>query len=193
MQHPGSHMTYSQFLDFIADHPDGQYEYIDGRPVAMGRPSTIHQRIAGELFVALKSHLRGQRCDVYFDVRTWVGTQDRVPDLAVTCDEYDMTEATNVIHYPKLIVEILSPKRADDLDLKLKQYENLPSVLEYIVIDSRHRWLARYARPEAMMKFEIDPIRISGSVVFTSVGYSLDIDELYRLARFEGNNESRSS
>jgi Uma2 family endonuclease len=70
MDEPQPTLTDAEFLDFVADHPDEQYEYANGRPVAMGRPSTMHKR-----------------CDVYFDVRTWVGTRDRVPDIAVTCDE----------------------------------------------------------------------------------------------------------
>jgi Uma2 family endonuclease len=104
------HLSYAEFLDFIADR-DETYEYVDGHAVAMGRPSTIHQRIVGELVFALKGHLRGQRCDVYPDIRVWVGTRDRVPDVAVTCDDYDVAQARDVLHSPKLIIEVLGEKR----------------------------------------------------------------------------------
>jgi Uma2 family endonuclease len=184
VKEPEPSLTYAEFLDFVAEHPDEQYEYVNGRPVAMGRPSTMHQRIAGEIFAALKAHLRGQRCDVYFDVRTWVGDRDRIPDVAVTCDEYDIAEATNVIHSPKLVIEVVSPKRGDDLDVKIKQYESRPSIEEYVIIDSRRRWLQRHWRDEPLAKFTTDPVRIAGSVILTSVNYMLDIDELYRLVRF---------
>jgi Uma2 family endonuclease len=185
MHDPNTPLTYSEFLDFIADK-DQTYEYVDGQAVAMGRPSTVHQRLVRELVVALTTHLRGQRCDVYADIRVWVGSRDRVPDVAVTFDEYDYSEATDVLHSPKLIIEILSANRGGELDLKLQQYASRPSIQEYLVIDSRRRWLQRYWRSDGRSDFSADPVRIAGSLVVSAINYLLDIDELYRLVRFRG-------
>ncbi len=183
MNDPGKQLTYSEFLDFIADK-DEAYEYVDGFPVAMGRASTIHQRIVAELVFMLKGHLRGQSCDTYADVRVWVGTRDRIPDVAVTCDQYDVSEAPDILHSPKLIVEVLSTKRGEEREQKLRDYEKLPSIEEYVVIDSRKRWLQRYWRGDGRQDFNADPVRIAGSVKLTSVDFTLDLDELYRLVRY---------
>lgn len=184
MKEPGKQLSYSEFLEFIAK--DETYEFVDGYPVAMGGASTIHQRIVGEFVFMLKGHLREQNCDVYPDVRVWVGYRDRVPGVAVTCDQYDVSEAPDVLHSPKLIIEVLSAKRSGELDQKLKDYQARPSVEEYVVVDSRKRWLRRYSRSGGRQDFIEDPVRISGSIILTSVNYMLDLDELYRLVRYRG-------
>jgi Uma2 family endonuclease len=53
MKDPKQQLSYSEFLEFIADKEE-TYEYVDGYPVAMGRASTIHQRIVAELVFMLK-------------------------------------------------------------------------------------------------------------------------------------------
>jgi Uma2 family endonuclease len=75
-------------------------------------------------------------------------------------------------------------KSGVELDAKLKEYQGRPSIEEYLVIDSRRRWLQRYSRLDGRRDFNIDPIRISGSLILTSIGHMLDIDELYHLVRF---------
>jgi len=178
-----SQLTYQEFLEFIADK-DEQYEYVDGHAVAMGRPSKIHQRIALEIGTELKIHLRGQRCDVYLDTRAWTGARDRVPDITVTCSDHDLDSTDEVLRSPKLVIEILSKNRGDDLDAKIDEYESISAIEEYIVIDSRRRWLRRYYRNDHG-KFEFDAVRISGTVRLASVGYTLDIDALYRIVRLQ--------
>jgi Uma2 family endonuclease len=79
----------------------------------------------------------------------------------------------------------VSPNRGDDLDLKIKQYESRPSIEECVIIESRRRWLQRHWRDAPLKTFTTDPVRSAGSVILTSVNYVLDIDELYRLVRFE--------
>jgi Uma2 family endonuclease len=88
------------------------------------------------------------------------------------------------LHSPKLIVEVLSAKRGGEIDRKLQDYQARPSVEEYIVIDSRKRWLQRYSRSDGRHDLRPDPVRISGSIRLTSIDYLLDLDELYRLVRF---------
>jgi Uma2 family endonuclease len=119
-------------------------------------------------------------------VRVWVGYRDRVPDVAVTCDRYDVSEAPDILHSPKLIIEVLSAKRGGELDKKLNDYQGRPSIEEYVIIDSRKRWVQRHWRSDGRRDFETDPIRISGSVTLSSVNYTLDIDDLYRLVRYRG-------
>ncbi len=96
----------------------------------------------------------------------------------VTCDEADLVFGNHLNRKPKLLIEVLSPKNADDLDLKLDEYEAISTVEEYIIIDSRKRSVRRWYRATTG-KFEFDPYYIAGNVDFVSVGYTLDIDALY--------------
>ncbi len=138
-----------------------------------GHPHSLSTRIEGEIREV--------------DERTKAPSSSHPPpDIAVTCDEYDIAEAANVIHSPKLIIEVLSPNRGDDLDVKIKQYESRSSIQEYLIIDSQRRWLQRHWREQPLERFTTDPVHIAGSIVLASVDYLLDIDEIYRLVRFVG-------
>ena len=55
----------------------------------------------------------------------------------------------------------------------------MPEFEEYLVIDSTQRWVRVYRRNEAG-RFDFDIDRIGGSVALLSIGYTLDIDALYR-------------
>jgi Uma2 family endonuclease len=79
----------------------------------------------------------------------------------------------------QFILEILSPYPGDDLTLKLIEYQNLPSVEEYVIVDSTKRWVRRYYR-DPQGKFAVDEDSIGGLTRFESLGYTLDVDELYR-------------
>jgi Uma2 family endonuclease len=183
---PEDTLTYQQFLDFVSGK-EGRYEYVDGRAVAMGTPSNEHQDIALIVASALRDHLRGQNCKVRLSAplltirrikKTGDDDQERSPDIMVTCDEGDLVFGNRLNRKPKLLIEILSPKNGDDLDLKLDEYEAISSVEEYIIIDSRKRSVRRWYRATTG-KFEFDPYYISGNVHFVSVAYTLDIDALY--------------
>jgi Uma2 family endonuclease len=188
MEHesPADTLTYQQFLDFVA-HKEGRYEYVAGRAVAMGIPSNEHQDIALIVGSALRDHLRTQNCKVRLSAPLFTirrikkpgdDDQERAPDIMVTCDEADLVLGNRLNRKPKLLIEVLSPQNGDDLDLKLDEYEAIPTVEEYIIIDSRKRSIRRWYRASTG-KFEFDPFYISGTMHFLSVGYRLDIDALY--------------
>ena len=53
--------------------------------------------------------------------------------MVVTCDE----RATELLQYPKLIIEVLSPSTAGfDRGDKFKFYRRIPTLEEYVLIDS---------------------------------------------------------
>jgi Uma2 family endonuclease len=78
-----------------------------------------------------------------------------------------------------MVCEIRSPSRSDDLGKKLAEYQAMPQFEEYLVIDSTQHWVRVYRRNESGL-FEFDVDHIGGSVALRSIGYTLDIDALYR-------------
>jgi Uma2 family endonuclease len=170
--------TYEEFLEYVSSR-EGRFEYVDGYVLDMGTPSNEHQELSLLLAIALHSHLRGSGCKVRQACPLWTNDRERSPDILVTCDSEDLALGNRLNRRPKLIIEILSPNIGDDLELKLDEYEGIPSVEEYVVIDSTKRAVRRWYR-NASGKFEFDPYYISGSVFFASVGFNLDIDALYR-------------
>jgi Uma2 family endonuclease len=85
-----------------------RWELIDGHPYAMSSPNSVHQSILGELYLALKAHLKGSGCKVMlapFDVK-FTDYDVVQPDLLVSCGDrlgYAFHDGA-----PDLVVEILS-------------------------------------------------------------------------------------
>lgn len=110
----------------------------------MSLPSTVHQKISGELFRQLANFLEGKKCEVFsapFGVRLFEKDGDSPenvdtmvePDISVICDR-DKLDRHGCKGAPDLIVEILSPstQRRDRL-IKLELYQRA-GVREYWLV-----------------------------------------------------------
>jgi len=114
---------------------EGEWELIDGAPVSMApAPVKIHQRVAGEIFMALKQTMQNNciDCEVLYEV-DWKVTEETVlrPDIILACDDEHEAYLTKA---PKIIVEILSPSTAKkDETVKFDIYE-AEGVQYYILV-----------------------------------------------------------
>jgi Uma2 family endonuclease len=162
-----SYMTVEEFLEFAESSPL-RYEYVNGVIHAMTAPAIAHSRIAGELFVAVKAHLRDGPCELFATavnlyIRSAGDEIVYIPDLVVACnrEEWDKNWLCN----PKLVAEILSPStRGIDLREKAMVYRRVASIEEYVLLEqSEHRitvhrradnWKPQvYSGPEAVAEF----------------------------------------
>jgi Uma2 family endonuclease len=116
-------------------HWEGEWELIDGIPVSMApAPIRIHQRLAGEIFMALNQNMQEDclYCEVLYEV-DWKVTEETVlrPDIVLVCDDEHEAYLTKA---PKIIVEILSPATAKkDETVKFDIYEQ-EGVQYYILV-----------------------------------------------------------
>lgn len=115
-----------------------RHEYIDGEAFAMTGGTLPHNAISLNLAVALKSHLRGKRCQT-FGIDAKVGITPNgpffYPDGLVTCDESDLKAIKYVLN-PCFICEVLSEStEAYDRGNKfIKGYRRLESLKEYLLV-----------------------------------------------------------
>jgi Uma2 family endonuclease len=128
------------YADYCTWDDSERWELIDGEAYAMAGAATAHQLISGELFVQLKSFLRGKPCNVFhppFDVRLNADTYDDTvvqPDLLVVCDKSKLDDK-GCNGAPDLVIEILSPSSsAHDKVLKFDTYLRA-GVREYWIVD----------------------------------------------------------
>ena len=129
-----------------------RHEYIDGEVYAMAGGTIAHNDIALNAYNALRSHLKAMGCRINVaDVKV----QDRnakkyfYPDVVVSCNESDRG-SREVISFPKLIIEVLSPStEAFDRGDKFKYYRRFPSLLEYVLIDADKISIDVYRRGDA--------------------------------------------
>jgi len=130
--------TPDEYLAWEREQPI-RHEYIDGAVYAMTGGTLPHNAIAVNLISILRGRLRGTQCRVYTaDAKVRVSAQGPYfyPDVVVTCDERDR-RATELLQYPKLIIEVLSPSTAGfDRGDKFKFYRRIPTLEEYVLIDS---------------------------------------------------------
>jgi Uma2 family endonuclease len=132
---------YMSEAGYLASEPDSEVrrEYINGRIYAMAGASSNHNILSGNIFGEFRNHLKGTPCvtfmsDIKVPLKIAVGTSYVYPDVLVDCSK---VEGKNYFsNAPVIIVEVLSKStRKRDLTTKLLRYINLPSLLEYVVIE----------------------------------------------------------
>ena len=108
----------------------------------MSGASERHNRIAGNLYFALRSGLRGRGCAVYMsDMRLLVNETGlyTYPDVMVVCGPAILLDHNgDVLTNPVLIVEVLSESTKDyDRGGKFHQYMRIPSLREYLTVSQK--------------------------------------------------------
>ena len=167
--------------EFIAweSYQESRHELVDGRISYFPGVTVGHSTIALAVLVALRAHVRGSLCRVHgIDMMVETGRGIRYPDAVVTCDERDHEPKIRTLRHPKLIVEVLSESSAAvDRGAKLDEYRAIPSLEEYVLIDSRMRWAMAHRRVKGEWLATSPPG--TGAFYFASVGLALELDEIY--------------
>jgi Uma2 family endonuclease len=173
-------MTIEEYLPWELDQ-DIRYEYINGEVFAMTGGTIPHNDIALNLYRPLYSHLRPSGCRVNVsDVKVQVTPKSPYfyPDLIVSCHPEDIN-ARKFIQNPKLIVEVLSPGTSGrDRGEKFRYYLTMPTLQEYILIDSEKISVERYCRGEGIMWLYY-PYSSGDIVTLSSIEFEFPIEMLY--------------
>ncbi len=131
-------MTAAEFLAWEQTQPV-KHEFVRGEVFMMTGGVDRNNTVAGNLYIALRAHLRGSPCRIYAsDVKLRVEAADCYfyPDLMVTCSAADLADRL-VKREPVLVVEVLSPSTAAfDRGDKFASYRALPSLAEYLLVDA---------------------------------------------------------
>ncbi|MEE2950886.1 MAG: Uma2 family endonuclease [Pseudomonadota bacterium] len=123
------------FLEWEADQEE-RYELDAGEPRLMTGGSQAHALVASRLLALLWQRLEGRGCRPYgSDLRVPIPATGncRYPDVTIDCGAFDpiAREASG----PTVIFEVLSPSTAwFDQTRKLRDYESLPSLRQYVLV-----------------------------------------------------------
>ena len=103
----------SEYLTLEARSPV-RHEYVAGEIFAMTGASIRHNIIAGNLYTALRTHLRGSPCRALMEgVKLYLKKERSYfyPDVMVTCESrlLELDAQMQIVDSPTLIVEVLSP------------------------------------------------------------------------------------
>jgi len=162
-----------------------KHEYVAGEVFAMAGASEEHVTIPGNVFAMHRAHVRGGLCRVYIaDMKLCV---ERVraffyPDVFVTCEAADAPELT-VKARARVVVEVLSESTdAYDRGAKFASYRQLPTLEEYVLLDSRTRCVEVFRRHRD--GWLLHPVPDDGRLDLATLGFDCTLDAIYEDVRF---------
>lgn len=158
-----------------------RYEYDNGQVYAMTGGTLPHNDLAINLLSLLLPQVRNQGCRINMaDAKLQVDdTRYYYPDLMVSCDPGDL-QSHQFIQSPKLIVEVLSPGTAGrDRGDKFRDYQRIPTLQEYLLVNSEKMGAECYRRGEGRMWLYY-PYNSGDMITLESLGCEFTIEQLYR-------------
>ncbi len=138
-------------IDDIYNLPNGsRAELIDGQIYYMALPTREHQRIAGEIFAAIREYINTHNGTCEVDIAPFAVFLDKddeknyvEPDISVICDPNKLTDK-GCFGAPDWIIEIVSSSsRRMDYFTKLFKYRTA-GVREYWIVDSDKKRITVY-------------------------------------------------
>ena len=124
-----------------------RHEFIDGEVYAMAGASDSHHRISANLFIKLEGHLKNSLCEAFMAEMKLKADENifYYPDVFVAGDE--KPESRYYREHPVLIIEVISPStRQTDRREKLRAYQRIASVQEYVLIEQEKIYVELHRR-----------------------------------------------
>lgn len=179
-------MTLKSFLAW-EERQELRYEFDGFRPIAMTGGTYAHARIQASLLRTLGNRLDGTPCKaIGSEMKVQTANSVRYPDAFVICSPIPLN--ATLAHDPVVIFEILSPSTAnDDLGAKKLEYQGLPSVQSYIVLQQTHRSAQAFRRvaetasddekaAEWTFEFIVGP---DAAIALPEIGVAIPLAEIY--------------
>jgi Uma2 family endonuclease len=158
-----------------------KHEYRRGRVYAMVGAKKPHVILTANFTRLIGNHLVQQPCVVMAsDIKVRLKEADcyYYPDIAVTCEPSDLVGAEDFIHFPKLLIEVLSKSTAKfDKGEKFTDYQTCPTLEEYVLVSQTARAIEMRSRINGvwqMAYYEGDD-----RVIFHSIDWSGDLADIY--------------
>jgi len=189
-------MTAQLIRDFLIspeDYLEGElqaatkHEYLSGVVYAMAGGRNVHSQIGGNTFLSLGTRLRGKKCqpfnsDTKIRLRLPVGLRFYYPDVQVVCEPNGPTDTYQ--DHPVVVVEVISEStRRTDEGEKLQGYCSLPSLENYLLVESERALVIGYRRtPDGFVR-EVHP-GLDAVIALPTIGCELPLAEIYERVTF---------
>lgn len=161
-----------------------RHEFVDGTVFAMTGGTAAHNTVAGNVYVALRAHVRNTPCRVFMNemrVRVARSNAYYYPDIVVAFapgnEAFDLSITT--LTDPLLIIEVFSPStETTDRREKLLAYRTIASLMEYVLVDPD---VAKVEIHRRQGDIGWQAIEYSGpeDVALASVGLTLAMRDIY--------------
>jgi Uma2 family endonuclease len=164
-------------------------EYYDGLVLAMSGASLEHNAIDRNLIMTVGNFLKGKECQIlpsHMRVSNPSRENYLYPDASIVCGKPELEDDKfDTLTNPSVIFEILSPStKGADKRRKFFFYMQIPSLKEYIMIDSERRHII-ISRKQADSSWKFEELHDDASALFIqTINFSLPLSELYEGAGF---------
>lgn len=173
-------MSIKEYLEWEPQQ-DLRHEYINGEVFAMTGGTLAHNDITLNLYRTLYPKVRSRGCRINVaDVKVQVATNNPYyyPDVVVSCDPQDLN-ARKFIQSPTITAEVLSPgTSARDRGEKFTNYLTIPTLQEYLLINSDKISVERYTRGEGRMWLYY-PYIAGETITLLSLEFEFAIELIY--------------
>ncbi|MBB4079196.1 Uma2 family endonuclease [Lewinella aquimaris] len=173
--------TLEEYYQLLAKSPV-KYEYADGTIRMMAGAKASHNRIVKNCFRAFDG--ASSDCEFFLSDTAVSISSNKIyfPDLSAVCEETVEAEEGGIerITNPSLIIEVLSQNTAHvDRGEKFQSYWQLPSMQEYVLIDSQSYLVETYFRETSDFWRIGSSYKLEQDVTVRTLGITLPLANLY--------------
>ena len=174
-------MGFAEYLDREATS-EIKSEYHAGEVFVMEGATFEHAALCARITSLLNTKFQGRCRVVDSSLNLYIPAYDRsvYPDVQAICGEVRFKgETRRVIVNPTTIFEVLSPSTRDyDKGDKADCYRSVPSLADYVLVDSERREVQHQIRQQDrwMLLRYIEP---GESIILTEIGAQMTLAELY--------------
>jgi Uma2 family endonuclease len=164
-------------------------EYRNGEIIQMTGGTPEHNRISGNLYIALSLALKQKPYETFHvDQRLWIPEVSlyTYPDVMVTPKPLELqTGRTDTVVNPYFIAEVLSKSTQNyDRSEKFAAYRTLPNFKEYLLIDQYRIYVEHYVKTAVNQWLLTEYHDENMSLSFNSFKFQIQIAELYENIEF---------
>lgn len=165
-------------------------EYRDGDIISMTGGTPDHNDIAGNLYILLKSALRGKEYRTFYvDQRLWIPERNlyTYPDVMVISRPLELQIGrTDTVMNPCFIAEVLSKSTQNyDRSEKFVAYRAIPTFREYLLIDQYRVYVEHYVQTNAHQWLFSEYDDPTVTLTLSTIDVQLQIADLYDNIDFE--------
>ena len=161
-----------------------KHEYFQGEIFAMSAAKKEHNRVFTNIFGSIAPYLNGKKCNIFgsdMRVHVYQNALYTYPDITIVCGKQEyLDKEFDTLLNPKVIIQILSPYTRDyDRGSKFKLYRGIPSLEEYILIDSEHIFIERFYKSKEEAWTLVEYKTPEDSLTISSIELLLPLEEVY--------------
>lgn len=185
---PKKKLTAQEYLA-IERAAEFRSEFYNGEMFAMAGATGEHNRIKENFGGELYARLKGGPCESFStDQRVLVSPTGlyTYPDILVVCGEVEYADGLfDTIVNPRVIVEVLSDStEAYDRGAKFRQYRQIPTLEEYILIAQKEPAIDQFVRQPNGLWVLTTYTQLGETFRMSSVPLEIPMADIYRRVKF---------